>query len=416
MKKLIAFPSLIVMVSVLLFSFKNKGSEKLATSAPLKPFPQSINYKGCIKPELAQSELNKDVSSYYDYWKSMHLKGDLKSLSGGYYVAGHNTGSSDGFKPLGSSEGVGYGMLITSLMAGYDKDAQILFDGLFKTARAFKSRTNPNLMGWVVADDQAAQGHFSSATDGDMDIAYALLLAHNQWGSKGRVNYLSEAKKMITDGLKASYITTNKQLNVGDWDRKNSLRTRPSDWMMSHMRAFGIYTEDKIWEEVIDNLYQVYNVFSEKYSPNTGLVTDFIVNDPPEPCPPNFLNEYPGTNTYSFNACRVPLRVSMDYAFYGSQKAYDVSDKIVSWLKVETDEDPTKIKSGYNLDGSATRTSSSTAFTGPFIAASIVNPENQEFLNKGWQMIKNDRSSYYGDSLNLLSMLFISGNWWIPTS
>jgi hypothetical protein len=106
----------------------------------------------------------------------------------------------------------------------------------------------------------------------------------------------------------------------------------------------------------------------------------------------------------------------MDYAFYGSQKAYDISDKIVSWLKVETDEDPTKIKSGYNLDGSATSTSSSTAFTGPFIAASIVNPENQEFLNKGWQMIKNDRSSYYGDSLNLLSMLFISGNWWIPTS
>ena len=38
-------------------------------------------------------------------------------------------------------------------------------------------------MGWVVADSKKAQGHFDSATDGDLDIAYSLLLAHKQWGS-----------------------------------------------------------------------------------------------------------------------------------------------------------------------------------------------------------------------------------------
>lgn len=238
------------------------------------------------------------MSAYYDYWKSQYLKNNLSSLPGGYYVAGGNTGSSDGFKPLGSSEGMGYGMLISVLMAGYDAEAQTYFNGLFKTLRAFKSKNNPNLMGWVVADNKGALGNFSSATDGDIDMAYALLLAHYQWGSKGTVNYREEALKMITDGLKASNITTTKRLNLGDWDRKDAYHTRPSDWAMSQMRAFYKEAGDSIWLEVIANLYKVYNDFSIHYSFETGLVTDFIVGDPPKPCPANFLDEYPETNTY----------------------------------------------------------------------------------------------------------------------
>ena len=37
----------------------------------------------------------------------------------------------------------------------------------------------------------------TSATDGDMDIAYSLLLANEQWGSNGKINYLKEAQLMI---------------------------------------------------------------------------------------------------------------------------------------------------------------------------------------------------------------------------
>ena len=59
-----------------------------------------------------------------------------------------------------------------------------------------------------------AQGHFDSATDGDLDIAYSLLLAHKQWGSNGTVNYLKEAQDMITKGIKASNVTNNNRLNL----------------------------------------------------------------------------------------------------------------------------------------------------------------------------------------------------------
>ncbi|HFK1449767.1 MULTISPECIES: glycosyl hydrolase family 8 [Bacillus cereus group] len=390
-------------------------SQQVAAAKEMKPFPQQVNYAGVIKPNhVTQESLNASVRSYYDNWKKKYLKNDLSSLPGGYYVNGEITGDADGFKPLGTSEGQGYGMIITVLMAGYDSNAQKIYDGLFKTARTFKSSQNPNLMGWVVADSKKAQGHFDSATDGDLDIAYSLLLAHKQWGSNGTVNYLKEAQDMITKGIKASNVTNNNRLNLGDWDSKSSLDTRPSDWMMSHLRAFYEFTGDKTWLTVIHNLYDVYTQFSNKYSPNTGLISDFVVKNPPQPAPKDFLDESEYTNAYYYNASRVPLRIVMDYAMYGEKRSKVISDKVSSWIQNKTNGTPSKIVDGYQLNGSNIGSYPTAVFVSPFIAASITDSNNQKWVNSGWDWMKNKRESYFSDSYNLLTMLFITGNWWKP--
>ncbi|MFU2029079.1 chitosanase [Bacillus wiedmannii] len=390
-------------------------NQQVAAVKEMKPFPQQVNYAGVIKPNhVTQESLNASVRSYYDNWKKKYLKNDLSSLPGGYYVKGEITGDADGFKPLGTSEGQGYGMIITVLMAGYDSNAQKIYDGLFKTARTFKSSQNPNLMGWVVADSKKAQGHFDSATDGDLDIAYSLLLAHKQWGSNGTVNYLKEAQNMITKGIKASNVTNNNRLNLGDWDSKNSLDTRPSDWMMSHLRAFYEFTGDKTWLTVINNLYDVYTQFSNKYSQNTGLISDFVVKTPPQPAPKDFLEESEYTNAYYYNASRVPLRIVMDYAMYGEKRSKVISDKVSSWIQNKTNGNPSKIVDGYQLNGSNIGSYSTAVFVSPFIAASITSSNNQKWVNSGWDWMKNKRESYFSDSYNLLTMLFITGNWWKP--
>ncbi|MEJ3738189.1 glycosyl hydrolase family 8 [Bacillus tropicus] len=390
-------------------------NQQVVAAKEMKPFPQQVNYAGVIKPNhVTQESLNASVRSYYDNWKKKYLKNDLSSLPGGYYVKGEITGDADGFKPLGTSEGQGYGMIITVLMAGYDSNAQKIYDGLFKTARTFKSSQNPNLMGWVVADSKKAQGHFDSATDGDLDIAYSLLLAHKQWGSNGAVNYLKEAQDMITKGIKASNVTNNSRLNLGDWDSKSSLDTRPSDWMMSHLRAFYEFTGDKTWLTVINNLYDVYTQFSNKYSPNTGLISDFVVKNPPQPAPKDFLNESEYTNAYYYNASRVPLRIVMDYAMYGEKRSKVISDKVSSWIQNKTNGNPSKIVDGYQLNGSNIGNYPTAVFVSPFIAASITNSNNQKWVNSGWDWMKNKRESYFSDSYNLLTMLFITGNWWKP--
>ncbi|WJX07842.1 glycosyl hydrolase family 8 [Bacillus cereus] len=390
-------------------------NQQVAAAKEMKPFPQQVNYAGVIKPNhVTQESLNASVRSYYDNWKKKYLKNDLSSLPGGYYVKGEITGDADGFKPLGTSEGQGYGMIITVLMAGYDSNAQKIYDGLFKTARTFKSSQNPNLMGWVVADSKKAQGHFDSATDGDLDIAYSLLLAHKQWGSNGTVNYLKEAQDMITKGIKASNVTNNNRLNLGDWDSKSSLDTRPSDWMMSHLRAFYEFTGDKTWLTVINNLYDVYTQFSNKYSPNTGLISDFVVKNPPQPAPKDFLDESEYTNAYYYNASRVPLRIVMDYAMYGEKRSKVISDKVSSWIQNKTNGNPSKIVDGYQLNGSNIGSYPTVVFVSPFIAASITSSNNQKWVNSGWDWMKNKRESYFSDSYNLLTMLFITGNWWKP--
>ncbi|CAH0119300.1 hypothetical protein PAE9249_01799 [Paenibacillus sp. CECT 9249] len=390
---------------------------KAFAAGEMKPFPQQVSYPGMIKPNhVSQSAMNSAVASYYDYWKATYLKNNLSSLPGGYYVKGNITGNPDGYAALGSSEGQGYGMVIVALMAGHDPNAQTIYDGLFKTARAYKSSINSNLMGWVVADAKSAQGHFSSATDGDIDIAYSLILAHNQWGSNGAINYLAEAQKMITNGIKASNVTTNNRLNLGDWDSKSALNTRPSDWMLSHLRAFYEVTNDQTWLNVINNLYSVYNQFSGSYSSTTGLISDFVVDNPPKPAPEWYLNEFKETNQYYYNASRVPLRIVMDYAMYGDTRGKTISDKIATWIKGKTGGTPANIKNGYKMDGTAIGNYATAVFVSPFISAGTASSGNQAWVNAGWDWMKNKKEDYFSDSYNLLNMLYLSGNWWKPGS
>ena len=387
---------------------------KAHAAGELKPFPQQVNYPGIIKPNhVTQATMNSAVSSYYDYWKSKYLKNNLSSLPGGYYVKGEITGNPQGFTPLGTSEGQGYGMVITALMAGYDSNAKTIYDGLFKTARAFKSSGNANLMGWVVADSSSAQGQFGSATDGDLDIAYSLILADRQWGSAGTINYLEEAKKMI-NAIKASNVTTNNRLNLGDWDAKSTLNTRPSDWMLSHFRAFNEVTGDQVWLDVINNLYTVYGQFSATYSSTTGLISDFVINNPPTPAPSGFL-ESPYDNEYYYNSSRVPFRIVMDYALYGDTRGRDIANKMAVWIKGTTSGVPGNIKDGYQLNGAARGSYATAVFVSPFISAATTNSSHQAWVNAGWDWMKNKKESYFSDSYNLLNMLYLSGNWWKPT-
>jgi len=88
---------------------------------------------------------------------------------------------------------------------------------------------------------------------------------------------------------------------------------------------------------------------------------------------------------------------------------------VVNWVKSSTGSDPRNIKAGYKLDGTPLVNYGSAAFTAPFAAASIVDSSHQEFLNSSWMLMKDWKDSYYGDTINLLCMFLISGNWWSPT-
>jgi len=151
-----------------------------------RAFPQHVKYYGgVIKPDLPQKQLDASVRSFYILWKERYINANCGN--GQYYVWFEKPGKQS------VSEGQGYGMMIVALMAGFDKKAKNTFDGLYHYYKAHPSKRSPKLMAWA-QDKNCKDISGDSATDGDMDIAYALLLADKQWGSYGDINYLNEGK------------------------------------------------------------------------------------------------------------------------------------------------------------------------------------------------------------------------------
>ena len=52
-------------------------------------------------------------------------------------------------------------------------------------------------MAWRQMGDCASSDDPNSASDGDLNIAFGLLLAHAQWGSKGAINYRGAALRVL---------------------------------------------------------------------------------------------------------------------------------------------------------------------------------------------------------------------------
>jgi endo-1,4-beta-D-glucanase Y len=360
--------------------------------------------------------MDSAIITYYKKWKKNYLrKSEDKKIGKGFYVAMTGTGGSG--TEVTTSEAHGYGMIIFSLMAGFDDSAKIYFDGMVHLFDLHRSTINTNLMSWII---DPVNGNSDGATDGDMDIAYALLLADNQWGSDGDINYGAKADSMLSRGIKGGDVRSSgsKRTKLGDWD-DDPYDSRSSDWITDHFHTYYQYTKDPFWLQAADTVYSLIEQVSSHYSPTTGLMPDFIVGRIPEPADPNFLEDITDGD-YAWNACRFPWRIAMDYAHYGTAEAKRSLNKILTWLKSTTNGNPSQIYAGYHLDGSQGRDADGVidypdmAFTAPFIAACVVDATHQEFLNAGWDIIKDPQGDYFGDSIGLLCLLFISGNWWKP--
>ena len=383
-----------------------------------KPFPQHVLYhKGTIKPNhISQQQLDGLTLDFYRQWQKRYIKTACKT--GEYYVWFEKKGNKQCV-----SEGQGYGMIITALMAGADPSAKNIYDGLF---HFYKDHRNNHkyLMAWA-QDKYCKNIDPSSATDGDMDIAYSLLLADKQWSSSGTINYLEEAKNMISAIMKYEINPKTYSVILSDaveHDSKDYFDTRTSDFMPANFKAFERVTGDKKWNRVIDDNYRLFHHMESAYSPDAGLLPDFIINinKKPVPAKPRFLeSKYDGY--YNYNACRVPWRIATDYLLTGDPRAKAINDKINHWIRETTKGNPDNISAGYTLDGNDIRGRyfEALSFIGPFAVSAMVDSNNQRWLNSVWDYLvhfKLKDYDYYDNSIKLLDMITLSGNYWAPSS
>jgi len=396
-----------------------------ASDAPaLRPFPQHTRYAtGSILPSRGTQRQRDDATvAFHQKWKAKYVSPSM--TAGQFYVrVDEEQGQGNGPKKISVSEGHGYGMLIAAFMAGADPQAHELFDGMWLFARAHPSHINPRLMAWMqVTGEKSAKGDENSATDGDLDIAQALLLADAQWGSAGRIHYRDEARALIAAIKKDEINAKTWTAKLGDWADAGSplfFSTRTSDFMPGHFRSWQDVTKDPDWTRVIDAGYRMFGGLQARFSPKSGLLPDFVTGVDREPHPPaGKLLEGKHDGHYSFNACRVPLRLGLDFLLHGDPRAKAALAPINAWLKVATGGRPERIVAGYDRDGNVLdRNDRSIAFTACFGVGAMCDAANQEWLDALWDCIvasdaPDDR--YYARTLKMLCLIAMSGNWWSP--
>jgi endo-1,4-beta-D-glucanase Y len=392
----------------------------LVIGEPLRPFPQHGEYApGSILPDQrTQQQLDDDVRAFYDYWKATYLIEAGQTTRGDpiYRVAFAKELPDKGTTV---SEGQGFGMIIVSLLAGYDPEAQTIFDGLWQFACAHPSMVDERLMDWKVPDTESGN---DSAFDGDADMAFGLLLADVQWGSQGEIDYKADATTLITGILESTIGPDSRLPMLGDWvdpagEVFNQYTPRSSDFMLVNFRAYGKITSDPVWEEVATGSLDVMRSIQQDFSQTTGLMPDFIVmtgsNHIPEPAPADFL-EGPEDGDYSYNAGRVPFRVGSDALLNNASTSRDIVQKISGWAETVTQGDPANFRAGYDLQGNPLPDSDhfSTFFVSPLGVAAMTNPGQQSWLNTVYDSVYNQHEDYFEDSVNLLCLLVMTGNFW----
>lgn len=393
--------------------------------APRYPFPQHVpGPAGTILPvHEPQAGLDADVAAAYARWKLNHL------LAAGTEPDGHpryRIRHTAGANSATVSEGQGYGLVIVAHFAGHDPAARTILDGLVEYLRDHPSVEDGRLMDWNVPANEASNPPDDDAAfDGDADIAFGLLLADRQWGSSGRIDYRAEALSVIA-GLEASALGPASHLPMlGDWvdpngSEYNQRTVRTSDFMPGHFRAFHQATGHSVWAEAIIAVDSTSLALRSGFAAATGLLPDFTVpvssGDPsPRPAPPGFL-EGADDGHYFYNAGRVPWRFATDALLTQNPTSRSIALQIANWAKGTTAGNPESFKAGYQLNGTPVAGSDyfSTFFVAPLGAAARLDPANAAWLAAIFEAVKNEEQGYYEDTVTLLSLLVMSGNFWTP--
>ena len=203
-------------------------------------------------------------------------------------------------------------------------------------------------------------------------------------------------------------------------DSKDYYDTRSSDFMPAHFKAFAKVTKDNFWNRVVDKNYALFKFLQDEYSPDAGLVPDFIehIKRKPGAARPHYLeSKYDGA--YNYNACRVPWRIATDFITTGDKRSKEFIERINKWIRETSQNIPDNISAGYTLQGDdiKNRYFEAMSFIASFAVAAMTDANNQQWLNKLWDYIlsfNTDQFDYYDNTIKMIGMIILSGNYWAP--
>lgn len=357
-----------------------------SNGSPAKPFPQTANIGSCA-PATNAAKFASAVADAYARWTAHFVQNDR-------IVAPEQQNAI-------TSEAMGYGMMIAASMG--DKAA---FDKFHAYVRS-QGGTGNGLMTWK-------NGGNGSASDGDIDIAYALLMGHAQWPSAGY--------KAAGDSMAAAILSQDLVNNVvrgGNMFRDAPFN--PSYFAPAAFRAFGSTFATAVTEN-----YRL--VSANVAAPTNGIPTDWAnpsTGAPSGPGAAQVTSEIiDGENgAMGYDAARVPWRLGLDVCKGGGNNT--ALRAIVDNFAAKYDMGATidLMKAGwYKRNNGAVHPAaedSQGSYIGP-IGAGAMAMGNTVMRDRAFRAILDILESgdfnrtYFPSTVGLLTLLMMSGNFPTP--
>jgi len=387
-----------LLMLLLTLSFVSKGQINTPSGA-IVPFGFNTSYGNGILPTNLPTGgtygQSNDAAAAYNSWKTNYIT----SCGGGQSRVNFDTPSET------VSEGIGYGMLLSAYAAD-----QALFNSLYAY---YKANSNGNgFMNWEINGCSGVIGA-NGATDADEDVAMALIIAYNQWPNvTSPYNYKTEATNMVNK-ISSYEIFGNQAVNGDGWGNSSSCRDI-SYQAPGYYREYGTFVGNTgTWNPVVTG---AYGLITANANATTGLVTDWSDNT-------GVSNACNGSSagTYGFDACRNPWRMATDVIWHGTTTAatgYTQCNKIAAFIN----------STGAGNVGGPIQQSGGTGthnatFTSTFAMdlvgtsatyQSLMNQMYTQVLNTQDQVSGSYPSGYFGNTLRVLSLFVMSGNFWKP--
>jgi len=368
------------------------------------PFPHTRKLEHLCYPSAANAE---DARRAFEAWRSEIVTAD--GARG--FLRARRPDTPDGVANSTVSEGIAYGMIIAVLC-----DQQALFDDFYRYALCFENKSG--LMDWYIAPDGSAPLAVGAATDSDEDIAWALVMAHRQWGGRGALAepYLLCAKRQIERVWECEvdhHRYANMLLPGDDWRGQNVFN--PSYFAPHQYRIFAEVTGNSGWFKVIERGYEI--VFASLNAQNgnreNGLVPAWC-NAEGTP-----VEAFPGALTnYQYDSARLPFRIAQDWAASRDPRALEYLRRVSAFFaRIGADQ----IVDGYTLSGepapdprAARPNPGSAVFVGAAAVGAMHDPQYRAFIDACYARVRTGtllaRSRYYNHSWTVLSLLMLSGN------
>ena len=356
------------------------GSPGTAKQGERFPFPQNVKYPYGVQSTKITNEF---VRNWYENWK----KNRLVNCNGNLMPAADNSSMS-------KVEAQGFAMVAVAYMG--DKD---VFDKLYEFYKSKTSSAGCGLSGWRTNCDGVQDS--GAATDGDIDVASGLVVAHWQWPDAG---YDAKAKAVITNLRKVILDCSGKWAvypgcsGGRPWGGCNE--TDISYYSPAFFRYFAEISGDEAWAKLADDTQKIRDAAANS---NTGLVPDWQSVS-------GTAGSGSRSGNFGFDAIRAPYKQCLDYLWNGTAAAGTWCKKLSTWAN---GVGVGSIKDGYSLSGSETSRNHNMAAVGSFTIAAMAN--TQEIADAFAAESAKLRDDYwYSSYLGNLYLLAMSGNMWNP--